>query len=134
MPRWTDREAQEARRLHSEGWSHRDIAYILSLDYSHLCKRMARLGLKPNGKPGGPAGWHHTPQARAAISAYMHAHWQAQPTTMRHALTAHARAAKKPRPRIVPPKNTPQGRYYRKLWHALGATEARRVWLATPLP
>jgi hypothetical protein len=125
---WTAKDDDLLRKFHREGKGDTAIAYIMDRARNVVRRRRIALKLPKVGKPGPLPGWKHTPEAKAKISEGHRRRWQKPGYKEAHAhLIHHAKAVFLQQPRrITPPRDTPEGKLFRKLADALGAARARR--------
>ena len=126
-PWWTLAEDAWLRRLHAEGKSDPDIAYILGRHRRTIRRHRIRLGLPP-APMRFARGWSHTSATLEAMAVATKAHWQ-NPVT--RAAMAAGQIAATARSRELrwrqPPRGTPEFAQYRKLRTNLGPAEAKRA-------
>lgn len=91
---WSAIDDEDLRRFHSEGFNDKEIALMMCICVNSLNRRRNFLGLPPNGVWLRPAGWKHTPEARAKITAANYKTWENEEFKARRLpqLEAHGRS------------------------------------------
>lgn len=119
------RDDESLLRLHAEGWSDVDIAYIMGYDRKAIAQHRREHGLQPAPQKRA-RGWKHSEEAKAKIAEARRCRWQDPEYRERMIPALRQATANSMVGRFrAPDRTSSEGRLYVKRRRVLGPEAAR---------